>query len=154
MRVGGVVDGKRRTELNDGDVLAVGFFRQHRAHQARIGHEAIDVLMVLVGAHAVEAGLGGMQQFVERQIVVLADFSGVGDVEPNRVDEGGVVALLEIRRQFPIRHQVEHADFHGGASPSPSLPLPRARGRVGVGAACYIIYPDTLREKKKRKKKK
>ena len=51
-----------RAELDDGDVLAVGLLRQHRAHQARIGHEAIDVLMMLVGAQAVKAGLRRVQK--------------------------------------------------------------------------------------------
>ena len=54
-----------RAELDDGDVLAVGLFRQHRAHEARIGHEAVDVLVMLVGAHAVKAGLRRVQQFIE-----------------------------------------------------------------------------------------
>ena len=108
--------GQRRAELDDGDVLAVGRFRQHRAHQARIGHEAIDVLVMLIGAHAVHAGLGGIEHLVEGRVVVLADLVGVGDVEPHRIDIGRVVTLLEIRRQIPIRHQMEHADFHGGAS--------------------------------------
>jgi len=71
---------------------------------------------MLVGAHAVEAGPGGVEQFVECRVVVLADFFGVGDVEPDRIDKGRVVTLVEVRRQIPIRHQVEHADFHGGVS--------------------------------------
>ena len=71
---------------------------------------------MLIGAQAVKAGLGRIQQFVERGVVVLADLLGVGDVEPQRIDESRVVALDEIGRQIPIRHQMEHADFHGGAS--------------------------------------
>ncbi len=102
--------------MDDGDVLPVGFFRQHRAHQARICHEAINVLMMLVRADAVKARLGGEQQFVEREIVVLANLFGIGNVKPDWIDERGVITLLEIRRQVPIRHQVEHADFHGRAS--------------------------------------
>ena len=109
---------QRRAELHDGDVLAVGAFRQHRRHDARIGHEAVDVLMVLIGAQAVEAGLRGEQQFVERRVVILADFVGIGDVEPQRIDVGRFVALIEIRRQPPIGHQVEHADFHGARLPA------------------------------------
>ena len=105
-----------RAELDDGDVLAVGLLRQHRAHQARIGHEAIDVLVMLVGADAVKAGFRRVQQLVERCVVVLADLLGVGDVEPRRIDESRVVARDEIGGQIPIRHQVEHAHFHGGTS--------------------------------------
>ncbi len=67
---------------------------------------------MLVGADAVEAGLGRIEHLIERGVVVLADFLGVGDVEPQRIDVGGLIALFEIRRQIPIRHQVEHANFH------------------------------------------
>ena len=90
-----------RAELDDGDVLAVGLFRQHRAHQARIGHEAVDVLVMLVGAHAVKAGLRRVQQFVEGGVVVLADLLGVGDVEPRRIDEGRSRSARRNRRANP-----------------------------------------------------
>ena len=110
--------GQRRAELDDRDVLAVGLPRQHRAHDARIGHEAIDVLVMLVGAQPVQAGLRGMEHLVQRRVVVLADLVGIGDVEPDGIDIGRVVPLLEIGRQVPIGHQVEHADFHGSTSSS------------------------------------
>ena len=107
--------GQGRAELDDGDVHAIGGARQHRAHQARIGHEAIDVLVVLVGAHAVHARARGMNEFIQRPVVVLAHLLRIGDVEPDRIDVGGLVLLVEIRRQVAIRHQMEHADFHGGS---------------------------------------
>ena len=105
--------GQGRAELDDRDVLAVGGARQHRAHDARVGHEAVDVLVMLIGAQPVHAGLGRIQHLVERGVVKLPDLVAVGDVEPDRLDVGRVVALLVVGRQFPIRHQVKHADFHG-----------------------------------------
>ncbi len=120
--------GQRRAELHDGDVLAVSPFRQHRRHDARIGHEAIDVLMMLVGAQPVKAGFCGEQQLVERRIVVLADFLGIGDVEPQRIDVGRFVTLVEIRRQAAIGHQMKHANFHGGASRPNTLLRSMLRG--------------------------
>ena len=107
--------GQGRAELHDRDVHAVGGARQHRAHQARIGHETVDVLVVLVGAHPVHAGARRVDEFVERPVVILAHLLRIGDVEPDRIDVGGLVMLVEIRRQIAIRHQVEHADFHGGS---------------------------------------
>ena len=74
--------------------------------------------MMLVGAQAVKAGFRGEQELIERRVVVLADLVGIGDVEPQRIDVSRFVALVEIRRQAPIGHQMEHADFHGGASPA------------------------------------
>ena len=90
--------GQRRAELDDRDVLAVGLPRQDRAHDARIGHEPIDVLVMLIGAQPVQAGLRRMQHLVERGVVVLADLVGIGDVEPDGIDMGRVVAPLEIGR--------------------------------------------------------
>jgi hypothetical protein len=74
--------------------------------------------MMLVGAQAVKAGFGGEQELIERRVVILADLVGIGDVEPQRIDVSRFVTLVEIRRQAPIGHQMEHADFHGDASPA------------------------------------
>ena len=106
--------GQGRAELHDRHVHAVGGARQHRAHQARIGHETVDVLVVLVGAHPVHARARRVDELVERPVVILAHLLRIGDVEPDRIDVSGLVMLVEIRRQIAIRHQVEHADFHGG----------------------------------------
>jgi len=70
-----------------------------------------------------QAGLGGKQHLVQRGIVILADLVGIGDIEPDRVDIGRAVASIEIRRQVPVGHQVEHADLHGSTSPSSMLRL-------------------------------
>ncbi len=118
--------GQGRADLHDRHVLPVGLLRQHRAHQARIGHEAIDVLMMLIGAQPVHADLGGIDHLVEGRVVVRADLVGIGDVEPYRIDVGRVIALVEIRREVAIGHQVEHADFHGRSSVS-----------RGISASCY-----------------
>ncbi len=104
-----------RAELHDRHVHAVGGAGEHRAHQARIGHKTVDVLVVLVGAHPVHAGARRMDELVERPVVILADLLRIGDIEPDRIDIGGLVMLVEIRRQIAIRHQMEHADFHGGS---------------------------------------
>jgi hypothetical protein len=73
-----------------------------------------------------QAGLCGKQHLVQRCVVILADLVGIGDIEPDRIDIGRVVALVEIRRQVPIGHQVEHADLHGSTPSS-----------VDVWAECY-----------------
>src|SRR3984893_3560011 len=105
--------GQCGAELDDRDVLAVRELGQHRAHQARIGHETVDVLMVLIGAQSVHPGARGMDEFIQCPVVVLAHLVRVGDIEPDRIDIGGLVALAEIARQVAIGHQMEHADFHG-----------------------------------------
>src|SRR5262249_26028086 len=79
-------------------------------------HEAVGVLMVLVGADAVEAGARGVQQLVERPVVVLPDASRVRELRPRRRHPHARVALLEVRRQLAMRHQVERADLHVKAS--------------------------------------
>ena len=113
-----------RAELDDGDVLRLRRPRQHRAHQARIGHEAVDVLVMLVGAQPVDAEPRGVDELVQRPVVILGDFLRIGDVEPDRIDISGFVALAEIRRQVAIGHQMEHADFHGRTPRSRLRPPP------------------------------
>ena len=117
---------QRRAELDDCDILAVGLPREHRAHDAWICHEAIDVLVMLVGAEPMQTGLGGVEHLVQRRIVILADLVGIGHVEPHGIDIGRVVSPLEIGWQIPVWHQVEHADFHGSTS---------SAGNVRMG--CY-----------------
>jgi hypothetical protein len=99
--------------------------KAHGAHDARVRHEAIDVLVVLVGAQPVQAGLGRKQHLVERRVVELADPVGIGDIEPDRIDISRIVPPLEIGRQVSIRHQVEHAEFHC----KPRSTMRDARGR-------------------------
>src|SRR5580704_10194486 len=58
------------------------------------------------------AGARSVDEFVQGPVVVLAQLFWVGDVEPERVDVGGLVTLREIGRQVAVGHQMEHADFH------------------------------------------
>ncbi len=116
--------GQCGAELDDRDVLAVRELGQHRAHQARIGHETVDVLMVLIGAQSVHPGARCMDEFIQCPVVVLAHLVRVCDIEPDRIDIGGLVALAEITRQVAIGHQMEHADFHG------STLVPDGRRRI------------------------
>src|SRR5205085_7814446 len=51
---------------------------------------------------------------IERPVVVLARTFGSRQLPERRIDPDGVVALLEIRGQVAVRHQVEHRDFHSG----------------------------------------
>ena len=56
--------GQGRTDLNDRDIQPVRQLGENRAHQARVSHEPVDVLVVLVGAQAVHAGPRGVHHFV------------------------------------------------------------------------------------------
>src|SRR2546427_9871082 len=78
----------------------------------RSRHEAVGVLVMLVGADAIEAALCRIKQLVERPVVVLADAAGVGQLPPRRRHPDGFVTLLEVHGQLPVRHQVEGADLH------------------------------------------
>jgi hypothetical protein len=86
-----------------------------------LGLEPVDVLVMLIGAQPVQAGLRRMKHLVQRGVVVLADLVGIGDVEPDRIDMGRVVPPLEIAGQVAIGHQMEHADLHGITSSSGSV---------------------------------
>ncbi len=103
--------GEGRAHLYDGHVHAVGGPGQHRAHQVGSRHEAVGVLVVLVDADAVQSGLGGIDQFVQGPVIVLAYPLRVGQLPPGRVDPDGVVAVLEVLGKLPMRHKVEHGDF-------------------------------------------
>ena len=81
----------------------------------------------------------GMKQFIERRIVVLPDLLGVGDVEPQRIDERRAIALPEIGRQIAMRHQVEHADFHGAFSSAGGEPEP-----IAIECNSGVTNSDTL----------
>src|SRR5205814_3181007 len=74
--------------------------------------EAVGVLVMLVGADAIEAAPCRIEQLVERPVVVLADAAGVGQLPPRRRHPDGFIALLEVHGQLPVRHQVEGADLH------------------------------------------
>jgi hypothetical protein len=108
--------GQGRADLHDRDLVAFGHFGERRPHQAGIGHKAVDILVVLVRAQAVHAGLGGVDHLVEGPVIVAADLLGVGNVEPDRIEIGRFVAPVEIRRQIAVRHQMKHANFHRLAS--------------------------------------
>ena len=70
---------------------------------------------------------GRVQELVERPVVVLAHAAGVGQLPPWRRHPDGLVALLEVRRQLPVRHQVERADLH-------AAPFDTARPPYGAGS--------------------
>jgi hypothetical protein len=57
--------GQGRADLDDGRVLAIRHFCEDRAHEARIGHEAIHILVVLIGADAVHARFCRIYELVE-----------------------------------------------------------------------------------------
>jgi hypothetical protein len=58
-----------------------------------------------------------VDHLIERPVVVLVDLVGISDIEPDGIEVGGFVTLVEIRREVAMRHQVEHADLHGITSP-------------------------------------
>ena len=101
--------------------------RQHRPHDVRVGHESICVLMVLIHAYPIHPHLVCIDQLIQRPVVVLAHPLRVRQLRPRRVHPHRVVPVLEIIREFPVRHQVEHGYLHDCTSwwwESPSLPFP------------------------------
>jgi hypothetical protein len=83
--------------------------------------------MMLVDADAVDAAARGVDQLIKSPVVVLADLGRIGEFCVWRVDPHRMVALLEIRRQVAIRHQMEHRNFHAR---SPNFHLARAPQRA------------------------
>src|SRR6202008_2641709 len=92
-------------------------------------------------AHAVEAALRRVLELVECPVVVLAHATRVGELPPRRRHPDGLVALLEVGRELPVRHQMEGADLHGalilpGSAAAGRSRRARARPATRTGSAC------------------
>src|SRR6266480_7196014 len=101
-RSGGLEVGRVAPILHDSDVAAVRQLGQDAPHDVWARHEAVGVLVMLVGADAIEAALCRVKQLVERPVVVLADAAGVGQLPPRRRHPDGFVTLLEVHGQLPV----------------------------------------------------
>ena len=99
-RTAGRVGSLSWAHLHDRHVRTIGQLREHAAHDVRTGHETVRVLVVLVRADAVEATLCGIEQLVDRPILVLTHAPRVGEFPPRRRDPYGLVAGLEVGRQL------------------------------------------------------
>ena len=107
--------GERGAELDNGDIvqaLVARHFRQDGAEQVGIAHEPVRVLVVLVGADAVEAELCRQHQFIDRPIVEVGDLVGVTVLPPGGIDPSRSKTPREIFRQVAIRHEMETGDLH------------------------------------------
>ena len=105
---------QRQQVAEDDDLAALGALRQRRGDQVRRRHQAVDVLVVLVEHHAVEAELVGIGELVDILLIEAAALLRV----PQRVRHrhpAGVVFLVEIRRQVRIRHEVPAVELDGFA---------------------------------------
>src|SRR5262245_56308044 len=101
---------------------------------------------MLIGAQSVQAGLRRKQHLVECRVVVLADLVGIGDVKPDGIDIGRVVALLVVARQIAIRHQMEHADLHGAPRLRQCLDDATAAGGVMLRRERWPLNQSSRRE--------
>ena len=111
--------GERGAKLHERDIIQALIARhlgENGAEQVRIAHEAVRVLVMLVGADAVEAELRRQHQFVDRPVVVVGDLVGVAVLPPGRIDPSRRQAPGEILRQIAIGHEMKHRDLHGPSS--------------------------------------
>ena len=119
----GETDRRRRrdggAELQQRDIvqsLVASHLGEDGAEQIRVAHEPVRVLMVLVGADAVEAEFGRQHQLVDRPVVIVSDLVGVAVFPPRRIDPSRSKPPGEIVRQVAIRHEMKHRDLHGRLS--------------------------------------
>ena len=137
--------GERRPELHDRDVvqaLIARHPRQDGAEQVGIAHEPIGVLVVLVGADAIEADLGRQHKFIDRPIVEVGHLVGIAILPPRRIDPGRGQTVRKIFRQIAIRHEMKTRDLHGHRPPfcSRDIPPPPVAGQRP------FCLPDLTRE--------
>ena len=71
--------------------------------QIGIAHEPVWVLVVLVGADAVESELRRQHELVQRPVVIVSYFVGISELPPWRVDPRRVIAFGKILRVDPGR---------------------------------------------------
>jgi hypothetical protein len=90
-----VGSGQSRPHLDNCYVHAVGGPGHSRTHQVGTRHESVGVLMMLVNAQPVQPGMGGIGQFVQCPVVVLANSFRIGQLPPRRVYPNGVIPLLK-----------------------------------------------------------
>ena len=128
--------GERGAELHQRDVIQALVARhlgQDGAEQIWIAHEPIGVLMVLVGADAIEAEPSRQHQFVDRPVIEIANLVGIAIFPPRRIHPCRIEPLREIVRQIAIRHEMETGDLHGSFLPSDVVRPDRAPASGFVG---------------------
>ena len=100
-----------RQEIAEHDELrALGALRQRRRDEIRRRHQAIDVLVMLVEDEPVETQLLGIGQLVDIFLVQSVGLFPVPQAVRHR-DPAAVEALVEIRGQIGIRHEVPAIEF-------------------------------------------
>ena len=138
MRIGGEVAASVAPSWTKRDLiqaLIAGHLGEDGAEQVRIAHEPVRVLVMLVGADAVEAELGRQHQFVDRPVVDVGDFVGVAIFPPGRIDPGRREAPREILRQITIGHEMKHRDLHGPSLHVCDLVQPEINHHLGASLA-------------------
>ena len=126
---------QRQRAAEHGDLAARRAARERAGHDARDRHQAIGVLVVLVHAHAVEAGGVGEFELVEIAVVKLvADLRiviGIGQSHP-----GGVVLLVVVGIERRIGHEMEGEEFHLPTSCANATTLPTHSSMRSVCGTC------------------
>ena len=103
---------QRQEIAEDDDLAALGPLRQRRGDQVGRWHQPVDVLMVLVEHHAVEAELVGIGELVDILLIEAAALLRVPQAVRHR-HPAGVVFLVEVRRQVRIGHEVPAIERDG-----------------------------------------
>ena len=103
----------QRQEIGENDDLAfAGFLGERRGDDVGRRHQPVDVLVVLVEHHAVEAERVGVSELVDIFVQQAARLLPI----PKRIGHGdpaGVVFLVEIGRQVWIGHEVPAEELNG-----------------------------------------
>src|SRR6266508_3117590 len=117
----------------DDDLAAFGLLRERRRDQVGRRHQAVDVLMVLVEHHAVEAVLVGIGELVDIFLVESAAARAVPQAVRHR-DPAGVVNLVEVGGEVRVRHKVPAIELDRIAHGLPS------RGPTSAGGMLVEIW--------------
>ena len=99
------IEMQRQEVAENDDLAALGLLRQRGRDQIGRRHQAIDVLMMLVEHHAVEADLVGIGELVDIFPIEAAASLGVPQAVRHG-DPAGLVSLVEVGGQIRIRHEM------------------------------------------------
>ena len=141
------VEMQRQQVAENDDLAALGLLRQRGGDQIGRRHQAIDVLVMLVEHHAVEADLVGIGELVDIFLIEAAASLCVPQAVRHG-DPAGLVSLVEIGGQIRIGHEVPaiELDRPGHAALPDSLrPAPKSCRARRAGASDLGLSRDRLR---------
>jgi hypothetical protein len=96
---------QRQQVAENDDLAPLGPLRQRRGDQIRRRHQTIDILVMLVEHHAVEADLVGIDELVDVFLIEAAATLCVPQAVRHG-DPAGLVSLVEIGGQIRIGHEM------------------------------------------------